>query len=256
MSLFLNQILYNNNTKFESFESIKLFEPYMYVKYIDTQIEPPLPVMNKIECLQIPKNQNVISPKNMDTLFWCMYIAKNEYGEYLNIGSKYKNKEIEIKQGMIEIIKKNPGILKTTPRKITNVAIQEIMAELMIDKKTSFKTFFAMCVLNALNIYIVDTTTQTVLPFHYNDSNHSYIFYRSVDGFFSIDIEEATIEKIQEIKSKYIELEHGDRPIKTITAYKVAELETILKQFGSWSETTKYKKQDLYDEILTKCIWK
>ena len=284
MSLFLNNILYKN-TVFESYESIKLLEPYMYSPYIDASSEqvitsplkpgltqypanqeltqyPLMPVQSTHKSLQpvrssLPVNSNMISPKNTDTLFWCMYMATNGYGEYLNIGSKYKNKEIEIKQGMIEVIKKNPSILKSTSRKITNVAIQEIMAELMIDKKTSFKTFFAMCVLNSLNVYIIDTTTKTFLSFRYNNNSvDSYMFYRSIDGFFSVDIEEVGPSKCAELTSNYFELEHGERPIKAISAYKVVELETILQKFGTWSDTKKYKKQDLYDEILTKCIWK
>jgi hypothetical protein len=270
MSIFLNQILYDN-TKFDTFDTIQLLDPYMYTKY--SIIQDPIPistsnvssisqtiplpiqvVVSPIKVLHSSSiNSNIIKPKHTDTLFWCLYIAKYGYGEYLNIGNKYKNKEIEIKQSMIETIKKSPAILKSTSRKITNVAIQEIMAELMIDKKTTFKTFFAMSVLNNINAYILDTATQTYLPFLYGDDQEKpFIFYKSIDGFFSIDIEEKTAEQIHEIVGSMIELEHGERPIKSISAYKVADLETMAKHLHIEVDTKKYKKQDLYNEILAK----
>lgn len=277
MSIFLNQILYDN-TKFDTFDTIQLLDPYMYTKYDPYMytkygiVQDPIQVSTLIasstsqdislSILQVSPspikvlhsiNSNIIKPRHTDTLFWCLYIAKYGYGEYLNIGNKYKNKEIEIKQSMIETIKKSPAILKSTPRKITNVAIQEIMAELMIDKKTTFKTFFAMTVLNNINAYIVDTATQTYLPFLYGDDQENpFIFYKSIDGFFSIDIEEKTAEQIHEIIGSMIELEHGERPIKSISAYKVVELEIMAKHLHIDVDTKKYKKQELYNEILTK----
>jgi hypothetical protein len=146
--------------------------------------------------------------------------------------------------------------LKTSLRKITNVAIQEIMAELMIDKKTSMKTFYAMCVLNELNMYIVDTTTKTYLSFSnaVDTLSKSYIIYRSVEGFFSVDIEEKQPDQLDQILSELFELEHGERPIKAISAYKMSDLETITKKLGL--SNNKAKKQDMYNEILVKCLWK
>lgn len=269
MSVYLNQILYPNK-KFDTADTIKLLEPFMHTKYIDdsmqfdsivdnTTLVSDMSIVESVQPQPVkPVHQTIstILPKNTDTLFWCLYIAKYGYGDYLAIGTKYKNKEIEIKQKMIETIKKSPAILKSTSRKVTNVAIQEIMAELMIDKKTTFKTFFAQCVLNDLNVYIVDPQNKTYLKFAYcqDSSPNSYIIYKSVDGFFSIDIEEKTPEQTSEFTATLFELEHGERPIKAISAYKVTELETISKQLGLFVDTKKYKKQELYDEILVKCL--
>ena len=319
MTKYLNQILYKN-TKFDSFDTIQLLKPYMYIKLsepaqtqetsLDKTIVHPIipnpiipnpiihgavnhptinhqavnhqavnheaenhqavnyPIINKFS-----KNNNIIHPKCTDTLFWCLYIAKYGYGDYLNIGQKYKNKEIEIKQQMIEIIKKTPVKLKSGPRKITNVAVQEIMAELMIDKKTTMKTFYAMCLLNQLNMCIIDTASKTYLTFITNDqdcidgqdckddqanqANQSmhYIIYKSVSGFFSIDIEEKTTEQLTEITSSMVELENGDRPIKSISSYKVIDLEIMAQKLGISMDSQKIKKQDLYNEILVKCLW-
>jgi len=283
MTKYLNQILYKN-TKFDSFDTIQLLKPYMYIKLSEpaqthdaiieesilvptildqTSLNPIIkPTVN--QSFQSRKNNNIIHPKCTDTLFWCLYIAKYGYGDYLNIGQKYKNKEIEIKQQMIEIIKKTPVKLKSGPRKITNVAVQEIMAELMIDKKTTMKTFYAMCLLNQLNMCIIDTASKTYLTFITNDqdcidgeANQAihYIIYKSVSGFFSIDIEEKTTEQLTEITSSMVELENGDRPIKSISSYKVIDLEIMAQKLGISMDSQKIKKQDLYNEILVKCLW-
>ena len=275
MTTYLNQILYNNK-KFDSLDTIQLLQPFMYKKEniivdihnVNTSVDLPVntiiasnPIINQSTIQPINNISNIIHPKCTDTLFWCMYIAKNGYSEYLTIGQKYRNVEIENKQQMIEIIKKTPSILKTSSRKITNVAIQEIMSELMIDKKTSMKTFYAMCVLNQLNIYIVDITTKTYLSFLYATNiedtlSESYIIYRSVEGFFSVDIEEKQKEQVDQILSELFELEHGERPVKAISAYKISDLETVSKKLGLWADNKKAKKQDTYNEILVKCLWK
>ena len=257
MTQYLNQILYPH-TKFDSVDSLKLLEPYMYnnIKLekntsISQETSPSVNLNIKREPTQVTQtNANIIYPKCTDTLFWCMYIAKYGYAEYLNIGQRYKNKEIEIKQQMIDTIKKTPSILKSGPRKITNVAIQEIMAELMIDKKTTFKTFYAICILNALNIIIVDIKTGTFLSFINDTTTELYIIYRVNDGSFSIDIDCNAIA----VTSKYFELDYGDKPIKSIGAYKMNDLEIISQKLGLLLESKKYKKQELYDKIFIHCF--
>ena len=277
MTQYLNQILYPH-TKFDSVDSLKLLEPYMYnniklekntsisqetsqvtsqeTSQVTSQVtsqetSPSVNLNIKREPTQVTQtNANIIYPKCTDTLFWCMYIAKYGYAEYLNIGQRYKNKEIEIKQQMIDTIKKTPSILKNGPRKITNVAIQEIMAELMIDKKTTFKTFYAICILNALNIIIVDIKTSTFLSFINDTTTELYIIYRVNDGSFSIDIDCNAIA----VTSKYFELDYGDKPIKSIGAYKMNDLEIISQKLGLLLESKKYKKQELYDKIFIHCF--
>lgn len=287
MTTFLNDILFNN-IKFDTFDTIILLNQYMYKKPIqsinisnnnlsdynstnqktiitestikESTIKESVkqePVINQ------QKNTNIIYPKCTDTLFWCLYIAKYGYNDYLNIGQKYKNKEIEIKQQMIEIIKKTPIQLKNGPHKITNVAIQEIMAELMIDKKTTFKTFYAMCLLNQLNMCIIDLSSNTYLSFITVKQNQEitnqptyYIIYKSASGFFSIDIEEKSKDQYNKIISNMVELEHSERPIRSISSYKVIDLEIMAGQLNILlDDSKKYKKQEIYDKILLKCVW-
>ena len=217
---------------------------------------------------------SIIYPKHDDTLFWCAYIAKYEYGDYLAIGTKYKNKEIEKKQELINMIRKTPTMLKGGTRKITNVAIQEILAELMIDKKTSMQSFYAICVLYKLQVFMVDVCTNTYMNIGVEDSNDKFIVYRSEslnsvssksdhnmgrrqpskDGMYSIDLY-TTQSKIDKITADMLEIESGPKPIKGISSYKVDELEAMANKLGICFSDTKMKKSELYALILNKCEW-
>ena len=231
-------------------------------------------------CLQVtpvkdsPVKDSIVYPKHDDTLFWCAYIAKYEYGDYLAIGTKYKNKEIEKKQELINMIRKTPAMLKGGTRKITNVAIQEILAELMIDKKTSMQSFYAICVLYKLQVFMVDVSTNTYMNIGVEDSNDKFIVYRSEslnsissksdhnmgrrqpskDGMYSIDLD-TTQSKIDKITADMLEIESGHKPIKGISSYKVDELEAMANKIGICFSDSKMKKPELYALILNKCEW-
>ena len=221
-----------------------------------------------------PVKDSIVYPKHDDTLFWCAYIAKYEYGDYSAIGTKYKNKEIEKKQELINMIRKTPAMLKGGTRKITNVAIQEILAELMIDKKTSMQSFYAICVLYKLQVFMVDVSTNTYMNIGVEDSNDKFIVYRSEslnrvsskadhtmgrrqpsnDGMYSIDLD-TTQSKIDKITADMLEIESGPKPIKGISSYKVDELEAMANKLGICFSDSKMKKPELYALILNKCEW-
>jgi hypothetical protein len=73
------------------------------------------------------EKSDIYYPEKKDTLFWCLYIAKNGLNAYNSITQGYSNIEMEEKQKIMESIKTQPSRLKNTNVKITNVAIQEIM---------------------------------------------------------------------------------------------------------------------------------
>jgi len=201
---------------------------------------------------ELPKSQNIITPHQMaDTLFWCFYIAKYGYGDFLAIGNKYKNKEIAVKQAMIDHIKKDPTSTKSDVRKLSKVAVQEILSELMIDKKTSYPSFFVMCLLNGLTVFLVNRDMKLYMKFDGSKSVSSpdttFIFYKKCDGCCSVDLD-TTPQKIDSIISQMTPIDFGIKPIKSASTYKAGELSDLAKQLGI--ESTGLKKQELYNEII------
>lgn len=258
MTAYLNQILYNNK-KFDSHEAIASLEAFMY-KAEPTKIEEPIyePINENVgnEIPAISESSVFTVPRNEDTLFWCMYIAKYGYGDYLAIGTKYKNKEIEKKQEMIDTIKKSPAIMKCDSYKLSKVAVQEILADLLVNKKTTMNTLLAMCILYNLRVYVIDESVKTYVHYRANETTtttETFIIRKTIDGFYGVDMDTNTA-KIATIEETRLAIEPGPKPIKGMSAYKVGELETMIKKLGVWpNDGNKRTKTDLYD-ILQKTL--
>jgi len=62
-------------------------------------------------------------------------------------------------------------------------------------------------------------------------------------------------DEIREMKDKMIHLESYLKPLKSISNYKVEELEILAKKMGIYEQGKKYKKTDLYQEISEACTW-
>jgi hypothetical protein len=233
---------------------------YMYIKPISIQnptctcvanpllgsIEPP-PVFSPPVQPQPPKNASFFYPKNADPLFWCIYILLNGYTQYMEIEHHYGNVEMNEKQKLIEMIQKTPSIFKNSIRKITKTAIQEIMSDLMTNKKTSFDTA------NAFALY-----NQKKITFLYEKNKSYMVVGEQTAPNLNIYI---TTDKHNNIKwgigeqtppdENWFCIENPYKPLKTIGNYKLNELEEIAKKYQIYNDgiICKKKKQELYDDI-------
>ena len=123
MSGIYHQIFVNDS--YDTPEKIGLLARHMYTKAKpviakEIHVEKPkeLPAAVAVE------KTDVYYPEKKDTLFWCLYIAKNGLNAYNAITQGYSNIEMQEKQQIMESIKTQPSRLKNTNVKITNVAIQ------------------------------------------------------------------------------------------------------------------------------------
>ena len=218
-----------------------------------------------------PKTSCIINPKKEDSLFWCLFIAN--YGHYVftSIESKYKNLEIEEKEKIMNYLKQNASLMKKE-HKLTNVSIQEMMAELMVNKKTSFKTIIALCIYYKKNIIITNEDNNTFLMYNgvgvgegdggaFVVDDHHII--KCKNNTFLVDVEKTTKEKWENIQKNMLQIERYEKPLKGVSAYKMGDLEnmaSLLKlTFDTPSTTTKrfpgVKKEELYKKINETCVW-
>jgi hypothetical protein len=209
--------------------------------------------------------ESVYYPQKENSLFWSIYILAHGINDYLNIGQKYGNRELEEKQRMIDAIKKHPTSLKQLNHRVTNVMIQEILSELMIQKKSSLLSFMAMVVYYQKNVYILKG--KTYLKFFANqdwdltdsdDFDHFVILrYDEEEDRYGIDWE-VSVKKIAEIERERIELESIEKPLRGISAFKVSDLEqlaSLLWRDTALEEAVSLNKPDLYQKIYDACIW-
>ena len=264
----LNQIFYPYK-KFDDASMIESLEKWMFVPLVDLKsdlIEVPIVVAEQtIESVSIvepetkpeikSKEQLAFSPKKQDTLFWCAYAAHHGEAEYWLIGNKYKNAEISEKQKVIEFVQKDKAAFKTAYPKLTNVKIQEIMSELMLDKKTSLQTFMALCVFYKFHAII--TCKNTYLEFTptlCNTDVTTFLFIRSDDGHFSLKQLETKAD-IDSIKSTHIRIESDpEKPLKAASNYKMEDLKQMVEIIGI-EPGEKWKKADYYESLLKRCSW-
>jgi hypothetical protein len=264
---FLHQIFYPYN-KFDSKSSLKELEPFMLSKMTKNKLQSIKQVISLFEIkptesietvMPIQQNKEIIYSTKENSLFWSIFIAQYGYAEYLSIGQKYGNVELEEKQKIIEHFKKNPKQLKQINVKVTNLMIQEIMSELMIQRSSSFLSTIAMAIYYQFHIILVNVTNNTYLDFFPTTTDNDckkIVIYRNADGKYGIDID-ITDEKINSIL-EYFKVDQQDKPLKGISTYKMTELEDICKKLGikpCEDVNTKYKKQDVYLKIWQFCLW-
>ena len=280
MSMIINNLLYRFNI-FSKPSDIVLLNKYMLTtENKDTIInnsntnenvissdEPKIEESEELSRESHIKKEELYQPKQQDTLFWCLYIMNYGYNDYLQIAHNYGVKELEEKQNISKFMKENVVRIKNTNYKLTNVAIQEVLSELLTSQKeTSLLCLIVMIVYYNINILIINENTKCMLEFWCNkdrmpSTNSSseesdaltYVLYKTDNGKYKLQYENIGSFQINDLKEKYVVLESYNKYIKAISNYKVEELEDMAKKFGVFDETKKYKKAELYELVGNNC---
>ena len=281
---FLNQIFYKHK-KFDNIDDIQYLEKWMLstdnmgTLSISNKDPPTIITPNTLPTsLQQPLQQQIKSlfkPTKEDTLFWCIYTVFHEEPAYHIIGNRYKNTEIQEKLDILNYIKANPAIIKgsrgPTSKKLSQSRILETQAELMVSKKTSWTTFFIMCLFYKINAFVLCETTNTYLEFcpsiHASETLvETYIFMRSRDGHFTVNLTAARLDQLAEIRNSRVLLDYSSHsPLKAASSFKMPELEEYAAKLGitiaqfvqpeGATKVVKPKKADWYDAIMERCKW-
>ena len=227
------------------------------------EVEPvQLPVIH--DSIQFQKNKNknknkildsIIFPEKMDNLFWSIFISVYGYTEYETIGRCYSNREISEKQNIMEFIKKNPKSLKNMDKKITKAMTQEILSDIMSNKKTTLDVLPAFALFYKKNIIILNEKNKNIyLKINLIEDTKEYVLLiKNKKGGFGLDPDTSS-EKIQNIFDTKFCLEHYNKPLKAISNYKSDVLNSIGEMMGL-DINIKLKKQELYNEICKLICW-
>ena len=96
---------------------------------------------------------NIYKPYQTDSLFWCFYILKYGLSKYeMEVGNQHFPIEKAEKFKYIETLRKNKDILKINKIK----PLSELENDLANNQRISIKTFFALCIMEKINILLVD----------------------------------------------------------------------------------------------------
>lgn len=270
--------IFHPNTTWQSPNDIRLLESFMYLtKKIEEKMDirvlqpnvddviclpekptllmdVPIPIQVQIPLVHIQApTKKQYYPKKTDTLFWCIYIALNGMKEYDQIGLHYGNIEIEEKQKMMELMKKTPNLIKNANKKITKVLSQEVMSDLMTNKRTTIDMLMIFAVYNNMRIILVnvDEKNQPYKSYIILGSqiySKSIVIYKRKNNYglemdYQEDIMDTTLTNL-------FCMEQIEKPLKAISNYKIDELEAIAYKLNVDYTTNKLKKQELYYGIM------
>jgi hypothetical protein len=196
----------------------------------------------------VARHSDVYIPE--DSLFWCIF--KHVYGDNEPV-TRYKNREIEEKGKIIEYLRSHPSVLK--PMKITKVATQEIMGDLMTNKQTTLFTMHAIVAFYKLHVLIVFKYKHTYIEYvcdsqddNNNDDDDNHIVVIESD---SPNRYRASSYTNSYVKANFMKQDKHEKVLKGISSYKVSDLEDIAKRVGfeHTKEGKSLKKVELYEAL-------
>lgn len=212
--------------------------------------------------VQVPMQVNTnYYLKQKDSLFWCFFILKYGISKYeMEIGNQHFVVEKQEKFHYIETLRQNKELLKMHKIK----PLSGIEDDLANKERISIKTFFALCIIENINILLVDK--RKIYEIQMNDDSVINVVHRnsiSYEHYIELD---ATVESITKYRETYFKVSGFEDTIKAMSAYKVTELMELCDKLGinieskskesngknesSIIKKTKYSKKDIYEFIV------
>jgi hypothetical protein len=236
-----------NNSSSLKQEIIDVLQDYMFtaknlIRYTKHIIQKPkqtkssLNYENKYNKKELKETQNyekqqklpcekIYKPKQKDSLFWCFYILKYGYSNYeMEINNQYFVVEKKEKFSYIDKLRKNKNILKIHKIK----PFTELEDDLANKDKISIKTFFALCILENINVLLVDK--RKIYEIILDDSLPINIIHRNsitMEHHIELNI---TNNMINNYRENYYRMANFDSTLKAMASYKSEELIELCKK--------------------------
>lgn len=253
----LNQIFYPYK-KFDPASIVELEKWMLFATTLHSDVAASPEIENMDRFIEVPaistkpsqKNTSFFFPKQQDTLFWCAYAIFHGEAGYYVIGNRYKNTEMAEKQKIIDSVRS----IKKAYVKMSNVRAQEIMSELMLDKKTNWNTFMALCAYYKFKALVVRGKTYMEFSPNIEDSMGTFLFNKNKDGHISVDLEAISKEKEEEIRGTHLQIDCVEnKPLRAASYYKMDELHQMARILELEFGDAKLKKTELYEKIMEHC---
>ena len=201
-----------------------------------------------------PPRTSLVTPKYSDKLFWCFYIMQKGKYDYDNIGQKVFSVETENKIQLVSVVRENASLFKHS-----KLSAKSVEVDLANSPWISISTFHALCLIHNLSCLIIkgrmcyrinccDSVQDKVSG---KESLPDIIVMNN--GSFSID-SETNIEKVRKYLETYWDIASLDKPLLSISSYKVDDLKQICEKMEiSYFNNGKLKtKKDMYQDIIKK----
>jgi hypothetical protein len=121
----------------------------------NSTIKQTKPIKQIKENVTRVSKDTIYKPLKKDSLFWCFYILKYGFSKYeMEVGNQHFSIEKQEKFKYIDVLRKptNKDLLKI--HKIKPLSLLE--DDLANQEKISIKTFFSLCIIENMNIILID----------------------------------------------------------------------------------------------------
>ena len=186
--------------------------------------------------------------KKMDKYFWYFYNIKNDIDEEDN--NKMFSIEKEYKINFVTIVRENKNKLKSHKLKLS-----ELEDEFANNNFISLKGLYALCIINKINLLV-----------YYENNTYNKLYFDEKENVTNIafidkkkNIEDKTLDKelYDDIINNYYYIENINKPINSLSYYKLDELQRIGEKLciNLYDSGTKLRnKKELYQDIINKFI--
>lgn len=207
-------------------------------------------IKQKKEITQMIKKDTIYKPVKKDSLFWCFYILKYGFSKYeMEVGNQHFSIEKQEKFKYIDHVRNpiNKDLLKI--HKIKPLSLLE--DDLANQEKISIKTFFALCIIENMNVILIDK--RKVYEVLTTDDPKIHIIHRNsitYEHYIELDV---PADKINMYKETYYNMSNFDTSLKAMSSYKVEELLELCKKLEintDIKEKKKMAKKDIYELLV------
>lgn len=195
-------------------------------------------------------SEELYKPKQNDSLFWCFYILKHGFSNYeMEINNQYFVVEKTQKYKYIELLRKNKDLLKIHKIK----PFTELEDDLANKEKISIKTFFALCILENINILLIDKRKiYELICIDIDEKNPINIIHRnsqSLEHHIELNV---SIDKLTHYRETYYKMNGFGNSLKSISSYKIEELLELCNKLNITVNSSKKKmtKKDIYELLI------
>ena len=171
----------------------------------------------------------IYKPCKKDSLFWCFFILKYGFSKYeMEVGNQHFSIEKQEKFKYIDELRKtcNKDLLKM--HKIKPLSLLE--DDLANQDRISIKTFFALCIVEKINVMLIDK--RKVYEVLITDDPKIHVIHRnsvSYEHHIELDV---SIDAINMYRESYYKMSTFDVSLKSIASYKVEELLELCKKLN------------------------
>lgn len=198
------------------------------------------------ELLSEPQNQvDTFFPHEHDSLFWSFYFIKNGKETYESLGKINIVIERKIKIEYIEKFREGKQVLKA----YKCAPLTHLENALLNEKQIDMKTLIALCVIEGMSLMYIYKNTYYEMNIDTDETTQIHVIERmDMPTRYGTKI----MTDVKTIRDSFYKIDNMNKPLKSMSAYKLDELVVFCNKLGlnMNTESKKINKKTLYEMLI------